>query len=97
MIRIHATGGLTEVSQRALHPLIRRARSLTPDIHVTVDCTGAHHVEAAGVELLRWAIDHDDSADGASPVELLVPTGLPAHRYVASPAEPRLEASGRTG
>jgi hypothetical protein len=96
-IRILATGCLTEVSQRGLHPLIRRARRLTPGIHVTVDCTGAHHVEAAGVELLRRAIDHDSSADGASPVELLVPTGLPAHRHVASPAEPRLEVPGRTG
>ncbi|GAA1757516.1 hypothetical protein [Kocuria aegyptia] len=75
-IRILATGCLTDASQRALHPLLRRARSLTPGIHVTVDLTGARHVEATGVQLLRWATHHD-GADGWRPVEFLLPDPLP--------------------
>ncbi|MEX5260189.1 hypothetical protein [Kocuria sp. CPCC 205263] len=72
-LRVLATGCLTAASQRALHPLIRRARTLTPGIHVTVDCTGAHHVELAGVELLREATDHDAGAEMLRPVEFLFP------------------------
>lgn len=76
-IRILATGCLTEASQRALHPLIRRARDLTSGVHVTVDLTGARHVEAVGVNLLRWATDHDDGADRLRPVKFLLPDPLP--------------------
>lgn len=76
-LRVLATGRLTAASQRALHPLIRRARALTPGIHVTVDCTGAHHVEPAGVELLRAATDHDEAAETLRPVEFLFPDPLP--------------------
>jgi hypothetical protein len=76
-LRILAAGCLTAASQRALHPLIRRARTLTPGIHVSVDCTGAHHVEPAGVELLRAATDHDEAAEMLRPVEFLFPDPLP--------------------
>lgn len=76
-LRVLVTGCLTAASQRALHPLIRRARTLTPGIHVTVDCTGAHHVEAAAVGLLRAATDHDEAAEMLRPVEFLFPEPLP--------------------
>jgi hypothetical protein len=86
-IRVLATGCLTVASQRALHPLIRRARTLTPGIHVTVDCTGVHHVEPTGVELLRAAVDHDEGSDGLRPVEFLFsdplrgPAGTQGHGH----------------
>lgn len=51
-VRIVATGCLTGASQRALHPLIRRARVLTPGIHVIVDLRGAHLVEPVAVDLV---------------------------------------------
>lgn len=72
-VRIVATGCLTGASQRALHPLIRRARVLTPGIHVIVDLRGAHLVEPVAVDLLRRAV----ARDGA--VELALPDPLPDH------------------
>lgn len=76
-IRVLVTGCLTAASQRGLQPLIRRARTLTPGIHVTVDCTRAQHVDPAGVELLRGATDHDESAEMLRPVEYRFPDPLP--------------------
>jgi hypothetical protein len=96
-LRLVVTGCLTEANQHVLYPLVRRARTLIPPVTVSVDLTAAGHVEAIAVDLLRWAVDHDGTPDGAGTVELLVPDALPAHR----PAEPsvvrRLEASGWGG
>ncbi|MEX5258409.1 hypothetical protein [Kocuria arenosa] len=86
-VRILATGCLTEASQRGLHPLIRRARTLTPGVRVTVDCTGVDHVEAAGVVLLRQTVDHDENPDRLPPVELLLPDPLPAPETPAEEAQ----------
>jgi hypothetical protein len=82
-VRILVTGCLTEASQRGLHPLVRRARALTPGVHVTVDCTGVEHLEAGGVELLGQALAHGENADRLPPVELLVPDALPAPSTLA--------------
>ena len=97
-VRLVVTGCLTEANQHVLYPLVRRARTLIPPVTVHVDLTAAAHVEPAAVDLLRWGIDHDETLDGASPVELLVPNGLPTHRH-AAPSAPtaRLEASGWGG
>ncbi|MEX5258528.1 hypothetical protein [Kocuria arenosa] len=94
-VRLAVTGCLTEANQHVLYPLVRRARMLIPPVTVSVDLSAAGHVEAAAVDLLRWAIDHDETADGASPVELLVPNGLPTHPHAAVPAVPRLESLGQ--
>jgi len=105
-VRILVAGCLTEASQRALQPLIRRARALTPGIHVTVDLTALHHVEAAGVELLRRSADHDEGADRLRPVDYLlpvpppVPAGVHGHVSGSAGAAPGREvrrpgASGR--
>lgn len=72
--RIVATGCLTGAGQWALHPLIRRARVLPRGTHVIVGLRGAHHVEPAGVDLLRRAV----AQDGA--VGLVLPDPLPAHQ-----------------
>ncbi|WP_309124960.1 hypothetical protein [Kocuria sp.] len=82
-VRLLVTGCVTEASQPALYPLIRRARALSPPVTVTVDLTvdltAAEHVEVVGVDLLRWAVDHDKSMGGAGPVKILLPDELPDH------------------
>ncbi|MFF0904883.1 UNVERIFIED_CONTAM: hypothetical protein RF653_14515 [Kocuria sp. CPCC 205316] len=84
-VRLAVTGCLTEANQHVLYPLVRRARTLIPPVSASVDLTATRHVEAIAVDLLRWAMDHDESLDGSSPVELLVPDELPAHGETASP------------
>ena len=84
-LRLVVTGCLTEPNQHVLYPLVRRARTLIPPVTVSVDLTATRHVEAIAVDLLRWAMDHDESLDGCSPVELLVPDALPTHGDTASP------------
>lgn len=79
--RLLVTGCLTEASQQALPPLIGRASSLTAGIQVTIDLSGADHIEAAGVDLLRWAIDNDPRC---APVELVLPYPLPCHPTTAT-------------
>lgn len=76
-VRLLVTGGLTEANQHALYPLIRRARTLIPPVAVSVDLTAAEHVEPIAVDLLRWAVDHDETMAGTSPVEVLTPAGAP--------------------
>ncbi|MFE7630985.1 hypothetical protein [Kocuria sp. NPDC057446] len=94
-VRLVVTGCLTEANQHVLYPMVRRARALMPPVTVSVDLTAAGHVEAIAVDLLRWAIDHNETLDGVSPVELLIPNGLPAHQHTLRPDPRRLEASGR--
>ncbi|MFI7496646.1 hypothetical protein ACH9D2_18250 [Kocuria sp. M4R2S49] len=96
-VRLAVTGCLTEANQHVLYPLVRRARTLIPPVTVSVDLTAADHVEAIAVDLLRWALDHDETPEGVSPVEILVPSGQPSHRHTPLPDVRRLESSGRTG
>lgn len=95
-VRLLVTGRLTEANQHALHPLIRRARTLLPPVTVSIDLTAAEHVEAIAVDLLRWTVDHDEALSGGSPVEVLVPAVLadsvPA-RTVARPRGPKRMAA----
>ncbi|MFF0990261.1 hypothetical protein [Kocuria nitroreducens] len=91
-VRLTVTGCLTEANQHVLYPLIRRARTLITPVAVSVDLTAAGHVEPTAVDLLRWAFDHDETRDGSSPVELLVPHGLPGHRSAPDRTDRRLEA-----
>ena len=78
-VRIVVTGCLTEFSQRALHLLIRRARTLTSNVQVTVDLSEVRHVEPLGLALLRQAVDQDEA----------VGTRSPLHLVVAEPSRPR--------
>lgn len=77
-VRLVTTGCLTEASQQALQPLVRRASGLGPDVRVLVDLTGARHVEATGIDRLRAALELDNLGDPQEPVELLLPDFLPA-------------------
>ena len=76
-VRLIITGCVTEANQHVLYPLIHRARALAPPVTVSVDLTGGKHVEATAVDLLRWAVDHDEPAPGLGPVQILAPTQLP--------------------
>lgn len=76
-VRLVVTGWVTEANQHVLYPLVRRARTLLPPVTVSVDLTAAGYVEAIAVDLLRWAVDHDEPVTGAGPVQILCPDGLP--------------------
>lgn len=79
-VRLVVTGCLTAASQQALCPLVRRAHALLPSATVTVDLTGATHVESAAVDLLRWDAEHEAMRNGRRPAQLLLPTPpWPAH------------------
>lgn len=78
-VRLVVTGDLTARNHRALSPLVGRARALFPGAAVTVDLTGAQHVDPGGLELLRWSLDIGPGAEPADAVQVLtrpVPFGL---------------------
>lgn len=75
-VRVSVTGALTEVNQQALYPVLRRARTTLPAARVSVDLGCVHEFEPAAVDLLRWAVEHEDDLGDA--VEVLVPASAPA-------------------
>lgn len=81
-VRLVVTGCVTKANQHVLHPMIARARTLIPPVAVSVDLTGAGHVEAIAVDLLRWALEHDNTTAETGPVSVLAPARLPDHRPV---------------
>lgn len=75
---------VVEALQQVLPTLAGRARAFAPGIQVIVDVSGADHIEAAAVDLLRWAIDHDHLRYGQ--VGMVLPEPPPCHlATVASP------------
>ncbi|MGX5359336.1 hypothetical protein [Kocuria sp. KH4] len=83
-VRLVVGGCLTEHNHQAVRPLVLRARTLMPPASVTVDLTCAEHVEAAAVDLLRWALDEDAMLERIGRVDLLLPDPLPEHRTAPS-------------
>lgn len=77
VIQLLTTGCLTEDSHQSLLALIFRARSISPSGQVTVDLTETQHIEAAGLTLLRSAIDLDERENPGQPVLVLVPDSWP--------------------
>lgn len=74
-IRVQVAGCLTQDTQLALHPVLRRTRHASPARPLVVDLTDAQHLEAPGVELLyAWA--QAMKADMGT-VRLLLPETLP--------------------
>jgi len=98
-VRLVTTGHLTETNQRALYPLIRRARALTADTEVVVDLTAIHHLEDAALDLLCWEIEHDDTGCPDRPVRLALTRPSAAGRPSSSPAGEAARAGSvtRTG
>lgn len=78
-IHILVTGCLTVANQHALHPVIARAQTLIPAVHVKVDLDSLEHLEPAAVTLLRAALHHDHTATGLETVNITVPSGLRVH------------------
>lgn len=78
-VHLVVTGDLTERNHRTLPPLVSRARALFPGATVTVDLTGAQHVDPEGLDLLRWSLDQSPAPEPGGPVQVLtrpVPFGL---------------------
>lgn len=88
-VHLVVTGDLTERNQRTLTPLVDRARTLFPGARVTVDLTGAQHVDPGGLDLLQWSLDQGPAAEPGGTVQVRtrpVPFGLPeAVRPAARP------------
>lgn len=76
-VRLIVTGRLTVNTQSALHPLIRRARALTPFIRVVVDLTGAQIAEEAAVEALTRHTGQEHTGHPTRSVRFALSAALP--------------------
>lgn len=78
-VQLHITGCLTEANQHVLHPLIRRARTLTSSVHVEVDLVSLRHLEPTALALLHAGIDHDGTSAELGSVSVCAPAGDRSH------------------
>jgi hypothetical protein len=94
-VTLSVTGLLTEASQKALLPLIRRALTLVPGVEVSVDLTGAD-VKAACADLLQAGIGREIPEYLRSQVVLVLPGLRPEQRFfpVAGARVPALRRRG---
>ncbi|MEX5305640.1 hypothetical protein RF644_07730 [Kocuria sp. CPCC 205258] len=72
-LRLIVTGCLSAANQQALHPVIERARTLTPAAEVLVDLTAGDPPEPAAVTLLRAGIDQQCRDRPGGRVQLVLP------------------------
>lgn len=74
-LRLIVTGCLTVANQQGLHPVIERARTLTPTsaVEVLVDLTAADLSEPAAVEVLRAGIEQQCRDRPGGTVGLVLP------------------------
>ena len=72
-LRLIVTGCLSAANQQALHPVIERARTLTPAAEVLVDLTAGGPPEPAAVALLRAGIDQQCRDRPGGRVKLVLP------------------------
>lgn len=72
-LRLVVTGCLTAADQQGLHPVIGRARTLTPAAEVRVDLSACASVEPAAVELLRAEIVQQRTGRSGGTVEVVLP------------------------
>ena len=99
-VHLVVTGDLTERNHRTLTPLVARARALFPGAAVTVDLTGAQHVDPGGLDLLRWSLDHDPAPEPGGGVQVLTrpePFGLPGATRSHAPAPARFNGAEQGG
>lgn len=84
-VQLAVAGCLTAETHPALLPIVRQARGLQPAPHITLDLTGAGHIDLDGLVPLRHAIDRETDA-GAEPLGYRLPDPLPAcSRTIAAP------------
>lgn len=93
-VRLIVTGRLTEETQQALHPLIRRARALSPVTRVVVDLTGAEHIEASAVQSLTENSCQYHTGHPSQQVRLTLPEAFTVVRG-NDPLHPRLTSLPR--
>lgn len=74
-IRIDVEGCVTDQSQSALHPVLRRARELDPEAPVVLDLRATQHCEAPAIAMLRRVVDEVDPYHRT--MRILVPDPLP--------------------
>lgn len=103
-LNVAVTGHLTETNQRALYPLINRARALVPGIQVTIDLSCARHIDPVGLDLLRWGIEQTDPDRPRGRIRLVLPEPPPAQPSAPQPGtasrtlpgSPRLTTTSKT-
>lgn len=84
-IQLAVSGCLTADTQIALLPIVRQARGLEPAPCLTLDMTGAEHVDQDGLVQLQHAIARE-TVDGTSPVDYRLPEPLPTcQRTIVAP------------
>ncbi|MDF9278859.1 hypothetical protein P4U43_13795 [Arthrobacter sp. EH-1B-1] len=75
---IAVNGCLTEINYRALLPIARRACALIGGLSVTVDLTGARHIEGNSIDSLERALSLMSASMGASgKIMVQAPSMLP--------------------
>lgn len=84
-IQIAVAGCLTADTQIALLPIVRQARGLEPTPCLTLDLTGAEHVDLDGLVQLQHAIVRE-TVDSTGPVDFRLPEPLPkCQRTIVAP------------
>ncbi|WP_114854913.1 hypothetical protein [Brachybacterium sp. YJGR34] len=76
-LRLLVAGCVTEQSYPDLLPLMRRARAMA-QFRITIDLSGADHIDSTGLLLLRKDTDRLEDELLIEPVELVVPDRLPS-------------------
>jgi len=82
-VRLVVTGDVTLTNQKALPPLVARARTVFPEATITLDLSASHLVEPLAVELLERhlthpaLIGHPVLISPPVPPDVVVPTPLP--------------------
>jgi hypothetical protein len=72
-LRLVVSGALTQVNQQGLHPVINRARTLTPAAVVALDLRACAPLDPGAVELLRAGIEQQCRDRPGGTVELVLP------------------------
>jgi hypothetical protein len=88
-LRLVVTGALTVANQQGLHPVIARARTLTPAAEVRLDLSACGTAEPAAVELLRGWIDQGCRDGSGGTVGLVLPESAAATGQGSGPAVAR--------
>ncbi|MEX5257848.1 hypothetical protein [Kocuria arenosa] len=90
-VRLVVTGDVTLTNQKALPPLVARARTVLPEATITLDLSAGHLVEPLAVELLERHLTHPaltgppvliSPPANSSPAATVSPTPLPVPRRV---------------
>ena len=84
-VRLIVTGRLTEDTQQALHPLIRRARALTPVTRVVVDLTDVEILEATAVDFLVQHAREEHAGHPSQQARFILPESATSAHATDSP------------